>query len=126
LTATPTDDIPRFEITSESASGGARVVRIEGEIDIAHEDEVRSALSSAIEEAKAGVVVDLTDCGFIDSTGVRALLLGREAQREQQNEGRLAVAANSEQILRILSLMGVDRAIPVRPTVDEAIAELTG
>lgn len=126
MPATPTDDIPRFEITSESAAGGTRVVRIAGEIDIAHEDEVRSALSRAIDEAKAGVVVDLTDCGFIDSTGVRALLLGREAQREQENEARLAVAASSKQVLRILSLMGVDREIPIRPTVDEAIAELSG
>ncbi|MGH2955709.1 MAG: STAS domain-containing protein [Solirubrobacterales bacterium] len=126
MSATPTDDVPRFEITSAAAAKGARVVRIAGEIDIAHEEEVREALSSAIDEATAGVVVDLTDCGFIDSTGVRALLLGREAQREQEDEGRLAVAANSEQILRILSLMGVDKAIPVRPTVDEAIGELTG
>lgn len=126
MSATPTDDIPRFEITSEAASEGVRVVRIAGEIDIAHEEEVRAELRSAIDEAAAGVVVDLTDCGFIDSTGVRALLLGREAQREQADEARLAVAASSEQILRILSLMGVDQAIPVRPTVDEAIAELSG
>jgi anti-sigma B factor antagonist len=126
MSATPTDDIPRFEIGSETAAGGVRVVRIAGEIDIAHEEEVRDELRRAVDEATTGVVVDLTNCGFIDSTGVRALLLGREAQREQANEARLAVAANSEQILRILSLMGVDQAIPVRPTVDEAITELSG
>lgn len=126
MSAAHTDDIPRFEITSEVAPSGVRVVRIAGEIDMAHEEEVRAQLGRAVDESNAGVVVDLTDCEFIDSSGVRALLLGREAQREQRDSPALAVAASSEQILRILSLMGVDKAIPVRPTVDEAIAELTG
>lgn len=126
MSATPANDIPRFEIDSEAGANDTRIVRITGEIDMSHEEEVRSELRKAIEQATSGVVVDLTDCGFIDSSGVRALLLGREAQREQDEGARLAVAASSEQILRILSLMGIDKAIPVRPTVDEAIAELTG
>ena len=38
----------------------------------------------------------------------------------------LAVAASSEQILRILSVMGLDRVIPIRPTAEEAAAALSG
>jgi anti-sigma B factor antagonist len=100
------------------------VVRIAGELDISHEDEVRAELRRAIAESNAGIVVDLTECEFIDSSGVRALLLGYEAQREENGDARLAVAAHSEQILRILSVMGVDKVIPVRPTVEKAITEL--
>jgi hypothetical protein len=37
----------------------------------------------------------------------------------------MAVAASSEQILRVLSVMGIDRVIPIRPTVDEAVAALS-
>jgi anti-sigma B factor antagonist len=127
MATTPANDIPQFEVSSERGSENAYVVRIAGELDISHEDEVRSELRTAIKEADRGVVVDLTECEFIDSSGVRALLLGYEKQREENGEGNLlAVAADSEQILRILSVMGVDKVIPVQPTVEGAIAELRG
>jgi hypothetical protein len=53
-------------------------------------------------------------------------LLSREAQGPGEGEDHLAVAASSEQILRILSVMGVDRVIPIQPTVEEAAAALSG
>jgi hypothetical protein len=36
------------------------------------------------------------------------------------------VAASSDQILRILSVMGIDKVIPIEPTVEEAAAALSG
>jgi anti-sigma B factor antagonist len=127
MATTPANDIPQFEVSSERSADDAYVVRIAGELDISHEDEVRGELRRAIEQSTGGVVVDLTKCEFIDSSGVRALLLGYEKQQEENGEGKLlAVAAESEQILRILSVMGVDKVIPVRPDVERAIAELTG
>jgi anti-anti-sigma factor len=125
MSATPSADIPQFEISSGDGPNGVRVVRVVGEVDMSHEQELRTELRSAIESEARGVVVDLTDCEFIDSTGVRALLLSREAQHPEEGAVRLAVAASSEQILRVLSVMGIDTAIPIRPTVDEASATLT-
>ena len=71
-------------------------------------------------------MVDLTECEFIDSSGVRAVLLSREAQNPDDGTEHLAVAAASEQILRILSVMGIDRVIPIRPTVEEATSAISG
>jgi anti-anti-sigma factor len=118
-------DTPIFEIASERDSEGVFIVHVSGELDISHEEELRVELSRGVAEHNGGIVVDLTDCEFIDSSGVRVLLLGREAQREDGGgEGRLVIASGSAQIVRILSVMGVDEAIPVCPTVEEAIAEL--
>jgi anti-sigma B factor antagonist len=110
-------DTPIFEIASERDSDGVFIVHVSGELDISHEEELRAELNRGVAENNGGIVVDLTDCEFIDSSGVRALLLGREAQRENGSEGRLVIASGSTQIVRILSVMGVDEAIPVRPTV---------
>jgi anti-sigma B factor antagonist len=98
-------------------------VRVVGELDMAHEGELRAELDRAVSDAGKGVVVDLTECEFIDSTGVRAMLLSRDSR---ENGGALSIAAEAEQILRILSVMGVDQAIPVRDTVEEAIQALPG
>jgi anti-sigma B factor antagonist len=126
MSATPSADIPQFEIDSGRGPDGVCVVTVRGEVDMSHEEELRGELRRAVASDADGIVVDLTECEFIDSTGVRALLLSREAQAAEEGTERLAVAAASEQILRILSVMGIDRVIPIRPTVEEAAAALTG
>ena len=123
MSAKPSADIPQFEIDSRAAED-VYFVRIAGEVDMSHEEELRSELRTAVAANARGIVVDLTECEFIDSSGVRALLLSREAQHPQEGSERLAVAASSEQILRILGVMGIDRVIPIRPTVEEAAAAL--
>lgn len=126
MSATPSADIPQFEIDSGPGPDGVCVVRVRGEVDMSHEEELRGELRRAVASGADGIVVDLTECEFIDSTGVRALLLSREAQESKSGPDGLAVAASSEQILRILSVMGIDRVIPIRPTVEEAAAALSG
>jgi anti-sigma B factor antagonist len=126
VSATPSADIPQFEIGSGPGPDDVYVVRVRGEVDMSHEEELRGELRTAVAADAKGIVVDLTECEFIDSSGVRALLLSREAQHPEEGTERLAVAASSEQILRILSVMGIDRVIPIRPTVEEAAAALSG
>jgi anti-sigma B factor antagonist len=126
MSATPSADIPQFEINSAPGPEDVYVVTVIGEVDMSHEDELRGELRKAGEADSAGIVVDLTECEFIDSSGVRALLLSREAQDSDEGSEHLAVAASSEQILRILTVMGVDRVIPIRPTVEEAAAAISG
>jgi anti-anti-sigma factor len=126
MSATPSADIPQFGISSGDGPEGVRVVRVVGEVDMSHEEELRAELRSAVTSGERGVVVDLTECEFIDSTGIRALLLSREAQDPDDGAVTLSVAAASEQIIRILTVMGIDKAIPIRPTVDDASAALSG
>ena len=126
MSATPSADIPQFEINSGPGPEDVFVVHVTGEVDMSHEEELRGELRTAVAADTRGIVVDLTECEFIDSSGVRALLLSREAQHSEDGAERLAVAASSEQILRILSVMGVDRVIPIRPTVEEAAAAISG
>jgi anti-sigma B factor antagonist len=96
-----------------------------GEVDMSHEDELRAELRAAVEADAKGIVVDLTECEFIDSSAIRALLLSREEKTPNGGTQTLAVAASSDQILRILSVMGLDQVIPIEPTVEEAAAALS-
>jgi anti-sigma B factor antagonist len=124
MPATPSADVPQFGVSSERGPDDVCVVRVVGEVDISHEEELRAELRRAVSSDAPGIVVDLTECEFIDSSGIRALLLSREAQDGDGDAGGFAVAASSEQILRILSVMGLDKAIPILPTVEEAAAAL--
>jgi anti-sigma B factor antagonist len=106
VSATPSADIPQFEISSGPGPHDVYVVRVAGEVDMSHEEELRGELRAAVESDAHGIVVDLSECEFIDSSGIRAVLLSREEKRTDQGPERLAVAASSDQILRILSVMG--------------------
>ena len=125
MSARPSADIPQFEIRSGPGPDDVYVVRVTGEVDMSHEEELRDELRTAVAADAKGIVVDLTECEFIDSSGVRALFLSREEQNRGPREpSSFAVAASSEQILRILSVMGLDQVIPIQPTVEEAAAAL--
>ena len=91
---------------------------------MSHEEELRGELRAAVEADAQGIVVDLTECEFIDSSAIRALLLSRKEKSPDEGSESLAVAASSEQILRILSVMGLDQVLPIKPSVEEAAAAL--
>jgi anti-anti-sigma factor len=124
MSATPSADIPQFEINSGPGPEDVYVVRVAGEVDMSHEEELRGELRTAVAAEPKGIVVDLTECEFIDSSGIRALLLSRREKNRDEGSETLAVAASSDQILRILEVMGLDQVIPIRPTVDQAAAAL--
>jgi anti-anti-sigma factor len=93
---------------------------------MSHEAELRAELRAAVEADANGIVVDLTECEFIDSSAIRALLLSRQEKNSDHNGETLAVAASSDQILRILGVMGLDKVLPIEPTVEQAAAALSG
>jgi anti-sigma B factor antagonist len=126
LSATPSADIPQFEISSGPGPDDVYVVRVAGEVDMSHEEELQAELRRAVEADTSGIVVDLTECEFIDSSAIRALLLSREEKKPEPGGESLAVAASSDQILRILSVMGLDQVLPIEPTVEQAAAALSG
>src|SRR4051812_9400544 len=93
MPASPSADIPQFEISSEPGPNDVYVVRVTGEVDMSHEEQLREELHSAVEADTKGIVVDLTECEFIDSSGIRALLLSRQEKQPQGGSEPLAVAA---------------------------------
>ncbi|HEX7084604.1 MAG TPA: STAS domain-containing protein [Gaiellaceae bacterium] len=97
---------------------GAAVVRLAGELDLYNAEEVRAALSTALEDGPERVVVDLSEVEFIDSTALGVLI---EA-RSKLGRGGLTLAAPQIETRRALQVSGLDRHLPVHDTVDEALA----
>ena len=126
MAETPSADIPHFEISSGPGPDDTYVVRVAGEVEMSHVEELRAELRGAVEADAKGIVVDLTACEFIDSSAIRALLVSRQEKSPGKGRESLAVAASSDQILRILSVMGLDQVLPIKPTVEEAAAALSG
>ncbi len=107
-----------FQAT-ERVLSGVRIVAIDGELDIAASPEVRRLLDEDTEGVERRLVIDLTRCRFIDSTGLATLLHG--AKQPRNGESHVALVSTGGEVRKLLALTAIDRTIPVYTSVDEAI-----
>jgi anti-sigma B factor antagonist len=108
----------RFEAT-ERIITGVRIVEIRGELDIATSPRVRDLLSEAASDDDRPLVLDLTACRFIDSTGLATLLHG--AKPAQNGESNVAIVSSGGEVRKLLELTAIDRTIPVYDAVNQAV-----
>ncbi|MEU2761363.1 MULTISPECIES: STAS domain-containing protein [unclassified Streptomyces] len=94
----------------------ALVLAVSGDLDIDNVGPLSRALASAADDGSGPVVVDLSGVGFADSTTVNVLLQGHTTLG-----GRLRLAAPSPFMRRLIGMIGLDSALPVLPSVDDAI-----
>jgi anti-sigma B factor antagonist len=111
-----------FRVTAESADG-LHTVSVAGELDQGTAPELRSALGETLGIPSVSVLVDLSDCEFIDSTGLSLLV---EAKRRLAEERRgFGVCCPDADVRRLLELTGIDEAVGLFNTRDEAVAALS-
>lgn len=98
------------------------MVSVHGELDQGTAPELRGALGSVLGESTDSVLVDLSGCEFIDSTGLSLLV---EAKRKLDEEQRaFGVCCPDADVRRLLELTGIDEAVGLFDTRDEAVAAL--
>jgi anti-anti-sigma factor len=99
------------------------VVRIAGEIDLSNSDSLRSEIVETVPHEAHGLVLDLTETTYLDSSGVR--LLFDLAERLQARRQRLVlVVAEAALVRRVVVLTKLDDAVPLLPALDEALEAL--
>jgi anti-sigma B factor antagonist len=111
----------RFEISEVVVEGTTSIVSIAGAIDLSTANHFESALSDAVETSGTqGIVVDLSEVTFLDSTALTALVHCFERQRARLE--RLGLVASDARVRTLLEVTRLDRVLRVFPTRDEAVA----
>ncbi len=99
------------------------IVDVRGEIDMSNADALRAALERRIGESMAGTVLDLSEIGYIDSTGIQFIF--QVAERLHERGQRLAVVlpdgSPAREALRYAGVLDHVRAFA---TSSEAVAGL--
>ncbi|MDP9228652.1 MAG: STAS domain-containing protein [Actinomycetota bacterium] len=113
-----------FEVRTERRNG-VNIVSVAGELDLATHEGLGQKLVE-LGKGEGPIVVDLSACEFVDSSGIRALLMGVKAAGDANGEdGRLVIAGANNQVMRILEMTGVDEAVPLHDSVDSAVEQLS-
>jgi anti-anti-sigma factor len=98
------------------------VARIEGEVDMSNAPAIGNRLRELLTNQSLALVVDLGPTTYLDSSGIALLFaLADELRRRQQQ--LLLVVPDGSQLVRAITITGLDRAVPMHGTVDAALAE---
>jgi anti-sigma B factor antagonist len=113
----------QFALADGELDGGVPLIVVQGELDLFTAPELRGRLLRHLERSQPPhLVVDLSDCAFVDASGCHALLTA--ARRLAAHERRLVLVNTHEGNARILSVMGFDELLAIVPTRDDAVATL--
>ena len=96
------------------------IVGLPAEIDAANAPGVGQRLCSAFAPGVTLVVADLTLTVFCDSSGMTQLVLAHHCAAAHHAQLRLVVP--HAKVLGALTLAGLDRLLPVYPSLDAALA----
>lgn len=93
------------------------VLRLGGELDLASAPILERALEGTEIGTAALLVLDLDELQFVDSSGLRVILLAHEHARERGQE--FAITPGSPQVQRLLSITSVTEHLRVIASPDE-------
>ena len=114
--------VGRPEVSHLTIDTDVAAVRVSGELDLATVGELEATVEHALAQRSVRLLIDLTGCGFIDSSVV-SLLVDLRARFGDSGRPRLAVVA-TDQPLRILRLTELDHEMPVFSSLQEALKAL--
>jgi anti-sigma B factor antagonist len=118
-----------FQASASELEGGIRLLEVNGELDLSTAAQLEGPLEEAVDSAKAAVLIDLTDCTFIDSTGLALIVRAWQrvdATAGNGGEGGLVLCCQNEQVRRVLEVTGLEHSLRVFETRDDAVTALRG
>ena len=105
-----------------STASGATVVRPSGErLDIEVAADFRAMLLSLIEQGHRRLIIDLADVGFIDSSGLGALVSALKTLKRTDNGGDVRLARVQAPVVSLLEIIRLNRVFTTYPSVEQAV-----
>jgi anti-anti-sigma factor len=96
-----------------SGDGESVCLRLDGEVDASTAHLVEDALSPAFDPRCTSLVVDLADVTFMDSSGLRVLVVTRNALDNRGAE--MVIAGDNDQLRRLFEISGLTSAFTFAP-----------
>lgn len=109
-----------FKVRSEEEDGVC-VVSVEGELDMNTAVELERALEGPVDAGDKPLLVDLSRCEFIDSTGIALIV---RSWQKLNRDGRFALCGVGDQVKRVLDITGLETTIPSHPSREQALSRL--
>lgn len=96
------------------------LIKLHGELDLGSQHALTEALATA--SAQLNVLIDLSECTFIDSTIIATFFRAREKLRQRGGRLELFIPQAATNIPRLATITLLDKILPIHDTQRAAIA----
>jgi anti-sigma B factor antagonist len=104
-------------IENKELPTGWHCISVTGEIDLATVPDLENAIESVFSTNSHPLVIDLRDSSFMDSTGLKALVM---ANRRFDADGRgFAIAVSGGPVSRLIDLSGVESSMKIVDSTED-------
>jgi anti-anti-sigma factor len=108
--------------TAVDYQNGIAVIKVDGDIDLATVPALEAAIDEALTTKPTGLVIDLSEVGFLASAGLQTLVATHHNVGES---AQFAVVANSAATSRPIQLTGLDQIFALYSTLDDALSAVS-
>ena len=105
-----TDDGPADLVVEVTAEDGVPVLLIRGELDAYSAPTLDAAVTKVLDGGAARLVLDLSDVGFIDSSGLRSMIRARKQVGDEPSA--LSIRNPQPTTVRLLDITGLTDHFP--------------
>ncbi|HEX2302259.1 MAG TPA: STAS domain-containing protein [Gaiella sp.] len=113
-----------FGVETIDADGPIVVIAVHGQADLHTAPELRAAIGAALDGGATGLVVDLSEATFVDSTTL-GVLLGA-VKRLRPSGGTVSIVCVDPHVRRIFEITLLDRVFSLHADRDGARATASG
>jgi anti-sigma B factor antagonist len=100
--------------------GGVTVVRVEGQLIVGNRQELKDLIGSALEAGDRKFLLDFAGAGYIDSSGLGALV--GLSRRVREAGGELRLSGLNEDLRSLFELTKLDTLFAIADTPEQALA----
>src|SRR5918997_5250304 len=105
--------------TQTKGSGGVTVVQVDGQLIVGNRHELKELIQGALDSGERRLLVDFSRTGYIDSSGLGALV--SISKRIRETGGELRLAGLNDDLRSLFELTKLDTLFTIAETPQQAL-----
>ena len=106
---------------SQSRDGsGVTVVKVDGQLIVGNRQELKDLVGAALDKGERRILIDFSQTGYIDSSGLGALV--SISKRVREAGGELRLSGLNEDLRSLFELTKLDTLFAIAETPQQALA----
>ena len=107
-------------LSDAKSNNGVMIVRVEGQLVVGNRNELKEHLQGLLEKGERRFLIDFAQTGYIDSSGLGALVA--LARKVREEGGDLRLSGLNEDLRALFELTKLDTLFAISETPDQALA----
>ena len=114
---------PELARLSLETQGDIELAHVAGEVDASNVGELSQQLLASVSNQARGVVLDLSQTSYIDSSGISLIFDAAARLKNRRQELRLVVTPRSF-VGEVLAAVSMEESVAIDPKLDDALSAI--